>query len=382
MRSCARASRQALFKFVIVPVTTRTMIQLIVRPLLLITAIASFPANAGDLEDAEKAYARKDFTQALTLLRKAAARGDAAAQFNLGTMFAKGNGVPQNYQEAATLFLQSATQGYALAQNSLGVRYEKGQGVPQNLPRAAQLYREAAEQRLGLAQDNLSDLFAKGFGVDQDLVLAHVWSSLASANAEAGAARKRALIERLMTREQLAEATTHLGTMFARGRGVAQDARRAVQYFQKAALQGHAVAQFELAECYDKGNGVAQDYRQAATWYEKSAEQGYARAQTSIAFMVETGQGIAIDAKRAAYWYTQAAAQNDPIAQYNLGAMVESGRGIKQDHIEAHKWFNIAEVNGNREAMAARRLVESLMTSDQIDDAQKRASDWMKKNVR
>lgn len=116
------------------------------RQILSLIAVAFvFPlATAGDLDNAEKAYARKNFLQAAALFRKAAAQGDAAAQFNLGAMYVKGQGMPQNYPEAAARFLQSATQGYALAQNSLGVRYEKGQGVPQNSLRAAALYREAA----------------------------------------------------------------------------------------------------------------------------------------------------------------------------------------------------------------------------------------------
>ena len=349
-------------------------------PFAIMYAIAGTLA-AADIKEAEKAYARKDFAHALTLFRKAATAGDAAAKFNIGTMYAKGQGVAQNYAEAVAWFLQSATQGYAPAQNSLGVRYEKGQGVTQDLARAAALYREASEQRLGLAQNNLSDLFAKGLGVTQDYVLAHVWSALASANGEAGAARKRAVMERAMTQEQLAEATTLLGTMVLRGRGVAQNAKRAAQLFQNAAALGYIAAQFELAECYDKGNGVAQDFRAAATWYEKAAAQGHVRAQAAIAYMYESGQGIAPDAKRAASWYAQAAAQGNVIAQYNLGAMVESGRGVRQDHVEAHKWFNIAEVNGNQQATASRRLIESLMTHEQIAEAQQRASEWLKKNA-
>ena len=350
--------------------------------IVFVLACATVTAHAGDLADAEKAFARKDFTQALALFGKAAANGDATAQFNLATMHVRGQGTPQNYPAAVALFMQSATQGYAPAQNSLGVRYEKGQGVAQDPSRAAVLYREAAEQRFGLAQDNLSDLFAKGLGVRQDLVLAYVWSSLASANGEAGAAPKRPAMERTMKREQLSEAITHLGTMFQRGRGVAQDAKRAVGYFQQAAAQGLVVAQFELAECYDKGDGVTQDHRQAAKWFEKSAVLGHARAQTNIGYMYEIGQGVALDAKLALYWYSQAAAQGEAVAQYNLGAMVESGRGVAQDHVEAHKWFNIAEVNGSARAMDSRRLVESLMTSEQITEAQNRASGWMKKNVR
>ena len=95
--------------------------------------------------------------------------------------------------------------------------------------------------------------------------------------------------------------------------------------------------------------------------------------------MYETGQGVTKDAKRAAHWYLQAVMQGDAIAQYNLGAMMESGRGVTQDHIEALKWLNIAEVNGSKPAMESRRLVEGLMSPAQIAEAQKRASEWMKK---
>ena len=345
-------------------------------------ACLCFSVSAGDIEDADKAYARKDYSRAITLYRKAAAQGDAIAQFKLGGMYARSEGVPQNHREAVSWFTQAAAKGYAPAQNSLGVRFKKGQGVMQNSARAAALYREAAEQRFGLAQDNLSDLYANGLGVSKDIVLAHVWSSLASANGEGRALKKRLAMERAMNRTQITEASTHLGTMFARGRGVAQDVRRAARYFQEAAARGYVVAQYELAECYDKGNGVTQDYKQAAAWFEKAAAQGHMRAQASVAYMYEIGQGVTPDAKRAAHWYLQAAQQGDVIAQYNLGAMIESGRGVAQDHVEALKWLNIAEVNGSKAAIDARRLVEGLMTPEQIADAQKRASEWMKKNAR
>lgn len=53
---------------------------------------------------------------------------------------------------------------------------------------------------------------------------------------------------------------------------------KAVEYFQKAAEQGHTEAQLNLGYCYDKGYGVAQNYTEAAKWYHKAAEQGLANA--------------------------------------------------------------------------------------------------------
>jgi TPR repeat protein len=62
--------------------------------------------------------------------RQAAAQGDAVAQYNLGIMYAKGEGVPRDDVEAVKWYQQVAARGYAGAQYSLGVMYAKGEGVP------------------------------------------------------------------------------------------------------------------------------------------------------------------------------------------------------------------------------------------------------------
>ncbi|HMY01514.1 MAG TPA: hypothetical protein PKC44_17210, partial [Agitococcus sp.] len=46
------------------------------------------------------AYKKGNYTIALKEFKKAAQQGDAYAQFNLGLMYAKGEGVPQDYAKA------------------------------------------------------------------------------------------------------------------------------------------------------------------------------------------------------------------------------------------------------------------------------------------
>ena len=53
------------------------------------------------------------------------------AQFNLGTLYVKGQGVPQDYAEAVKWFRLAANQGHAGALHNLGVLSAGGQGVPQ-----------------------------------------------------------------------------------------------------------------------------------------------------------------------------------------------------------------------------------------------------------
>ena len=61
--------------------------------------------------------------------RKAAERGSAEAQNNLGLMYALGRGVAQDDAEAVKWFRKAAKQGYAPAQNNLGAMRRQGRGV-------------------------------------------------------------------------------------------------------------------------------------------------------------------------------------------------------------------------------------------------------------
>ena len=54
------------------------------------------------------------------------------------------------------------------------------------------------------------------------------------------------------------------------------------------AESGHAAAQFNVAVLFEKGQGVTQDLAEAARWYTKAAEQGDAEAQYDVA------QGMAV----------------------------------------------------------------------------------------
>ena len=64
--------------------------------------------------------------------RHAAEQGDADAQYNLGVMYATGEGVPQDEAEAVRWYRLAAEQGIATAQTNLGPMYDIGEGVPQD----------------------------------------------------------------------------------------------------------------------------------------------------------------------------------------------------------------------------------------------------------
>jgi TPR repeat protein len=68
----------------------------------LILAMGFTSAAAGPVDDAVVAANRGDNATALRLLRPLAERGDAAAQYCLGLMYANGKGVSRDYAAAVT----------------------------------------------------------------------------------------------------------------------------------------------------------------------------------------------------------------------------------------------------------------------------------------
>src|SRR5437016_449937 len=119
--------------------------------------------------------------------KKRADSGDADAQVNLGLLYAKGEGVPQDFAQALQWWQKAAAQGDAQAQVNLGLLYAKGEGVPQNFAQARQWYEKAATQGNAQAQVNLGEMYARSEGVPQDYDKAMEWIQKAAAQGHARA---------------------------------------------------------------------------------------------------------------------------------------------------------------------------------------------------
>jgi hypothetical protein len=143
---------------------TRRLILIVV----LIVGLAA-PAWAG-FDNGMAAYERGDYENALREWQPLAEQGDAAAQYNLGIMYAKGQGVAVDDPEAMRLYRKAANQGSPPAQYDLGLMYARGQGVPTSH------------------------------------VLAHMWANLAAGKGHKQALKLRGDAEKRMTPSQFAEA--------------------------------------------------------------------------------------------------------------------------------------------------------------------------------
>jgi uncharacterized protein len=160
----------------------------------------------GDYQDATDAYKRKDYETAYKLFLPLAEQGNTQAQSNLGLMYDKGQGVPQDDKEAVKWYRLSAEQGNATGQYNLGIMYSKGQGVTQDYKEAVRLYRLSAEQGNAGGQLNLGFMYTRGKGVLQDYALAHMWFNLSGSNGNKQAVKNRDIVEERMSPSQIEEA--------------------------------------------------------------------------------------------------------------------------------------------------------------------------------
>lgn len=139
---------------------------------------------AAGIEEAKRAYHNGDFKAAFEEFQRLADQGDAHAQYNLGVMYRKGNGVAQDDKQAVAWYRKAAAQGLADAQGNLGFMYYTGHGVAKDNAQALEWYRKSAEQGDSGSQVNVGGIYEDGAGVPVDLVRAHMWYSLAAASGD------------------------------------------------------------------------------------------------------------------------------------------------------------------------------------------------------
>jgi TPR repeat protein len=132
----------------------------------------------------------QDYGTAATWFRAAANQGQPRAQYDMGVLTERGRGVKVDLTAAADWYLKAAQGGYPLAQYNLAVCYTKGQGVRQDLPEAALWYRRAATQGVVQAMVNLATMYEKGDGVAVSPVDAYAWYLAAGQRDNQTAARR------------------------------------------------------------------------------------------------------------------------------------------------------------------------------------------------
>ncbi len=89
-----------------------------------------------------------------------------------------------DYDKAFTTMQSLAeTSDHGYAQYYMGMMYMKGQGVEQDYKTAGKWFRKASEKSIPQAQYKLGDLYFKGRGLPKDFESAYIWFSVGASHA-------------------------------------------------------------------------------------------------------------------------------------------------------------------------------------------------------
>jgi TPR repeat protein len=225
-----------------------------------------------------------------------------------------------------------AQSGNAYAQDVLGWVYEAGLGPTKDFNQAKGWYEKAANQ--GLAEGSLyvGDLYLKrDSATSEDFILAAQWFEKA-------------------TKLGSSQASVELATVYAEGKGVPKDEKRAFELYTTAAKARNIEAQLRVGDCYRNGRGVRKDTSEAVRWYIKSAKQSNAVAQRNLGEIYTKGTGVEKNEKESFFWYQLAAMQNDTPSQICLAKMYEIGSGTMSNLDKTKFWYGKAASAGDAQA--------------------------------
>jgi TPR repeat protein len=277
----------------------------------------------------------------LSETRRRAEEGNRVSQWKLGRAHSSGEGVPQDYAEALKWYRKAADAGYKLAVEMIGYCYLYGEGVPQDHAEAAKWLRRSTPSQCGIAELTLGKFYFYGDGVQQDYAEAVKWLLGA------------------LSGELYEESNDETGYLLARV---------------------YALEALPQWRWHDEGEDVWLRYTEEVKWHRECADEGNVFSQFCVGLVYTYGRGLTQDDGEAAKWFRKAADAGDVWAQFHLAVAYDKGRGVPQDYVQAHLWFNLAasRTTGQAQKYASdeRDSIARKMTSQQIAEAQRLASEW------
>ena len=213
---------------------------------------------------------------------------NAAAQFNLGLLCAKGFGTERNFETAVDWLKKAAENGDDDAPGLIG-----------KLKKAV-----AAEKIVSTgdaqAQADLAEVYML------------IGNSLSQADPDADYAIALEYAQKSAAQNN-GDGLWVLALAYENGRGVEQDVNKAIECYRKGAELSHAPSQHSLACYYFRGDVLEEDPEKAFALCMKSAEQGYGLAMRDVGRAYQFGNGAEADMSLAIKWYEKALEViNDP----------------------------------------------------------------------
>lgn len=241
----------------------------------------SMPCLADEYELGLMAWSEGHYQQAAGYFMAAAEQGSIGAKQMLVTMYQRQQGVPKDPQQQFNWLAQVAGSGIPRARYELARLLEQ-QADPrqasENLTQALAWYQLAADDNYHPAWLALARFHEQGLGgLDRNHAQARRYYGMAAAE------------YLVFSQKGDAGAQNQLAMMYEQGKGVKQDLAQAVYWYQKAANQQLADAEYNLGRLYAEGRGVTRNEMLAVKLARSAAEHGSSQARAMLEEMAAKG---------------------------------------------------------------------------------------------
>jgi TPR repeat protein len=261
--------------------------------------------------------------------------------------------------------LSDAVAGNRDAQYQLGLVLYRGDGLPRDERGATGWYGRAAEEGHAKAALALNGRRHDGVAIEADeaKIVAALGMDIDKGNTDA----MRALAD-----------------MRIYGRGAPRDAEAALGLLRRASTAGDTDAEIDLASLYLRGvPGVPQNRNEALRWITEAGKHGNINAMHQIGYLyTHMSDKEGRNPAEGYRWLMRAALLDDFAAEEDLAVLLDEGAMsgahavIAADPVSADMWLRLAARSPFHDNSSIRHSIESKMNSVELDEAKKRAADW------
>jgi uncharacterized protein len=199
------------------------MLKLLLITLSIFAATISFGQTPEDINQKSKEFLNKqDFKNAVPLIKQAAEKGNAEAQYNYGICFQQGIEVAKDDSLANNWFLQSAKQGWKDAQFKIAYSYTKGRGWRRDEVKAFFWSLRCAEQQDPECIGNVINCYLEGHGTKKNIDSMLFWAT------------RLALLhnpEDLRVSGEITSARANLALMYNEGKSIPKNLEKSYMWF-------------------------------------------------------------------------------------------------------------------------------------------------------
>lgn len=248
--------------------------------------------------------------------------GDEKSCIELGSMYADGDGVEQNYEEAIRYYQMAASMGNKEAYKHLGWLYFDDKYFPSDYEISFKYMKKAADLGDSIAQTHIAQAYQYGIwgAPEEDRSLMKKYFEMALNNGEAHAFY-----------------TVGMNYLIGGG-GYPEDVTKAAEYFRNAAERGSSKGQLEYALCFFNGTGVSKNMSECVKWLEKASDQGNTEAQWRLGIAYIEGIGTSKNLEKGISLVEIAAEKGEKEAIELLPEIksVYMGSGINKQSVESN----------------------------------------------